>query len=70
MIEAVRSSRVTISYTELASKITVLELEARNPRLNHLLCDVSTEEDAAGRGMLSVVVVHKTGDLQPRSRVF
>jgi len=30
-----------------------------------MLGEISQEEDAAGRGMLSVIVVHKVGDMQP-----
>jgi hypothetical protein len=30
-----------------------------------LLGEIAREEDDAGRGMLTVVVVHKTGDMQP-----
>jgi hypothetical protein len=47
------------------ARIQTIPLEARDPRLFHLLGEVSSEEDAAGRGMLSVIVVHKDGDMQP-----
>jgi hypothetical protein len=30
-----------------------------------MLGEISADEDAAGRGMLSVIVVHKSGDMQP-----
>lgn len=33
--------------------------------LAHMLGEISEEENAAGRGMLSVIVVHKNGDMQP-----
>ena len=65
MIAAMRGPRGTIYYSELVSKISAISLEARDIRLDALLEDVSSEEDAAGRGMLSVVVVHKTCDMQP-----
>lgn len=64
MIEVARRSGV-IAYSDLVGKITSIYLEAHDPRLFHLLGEVSTEEDAAGRGMLTVVVVHKTGDYMP-----
>jgi hypothetical protein len=38
----------TMTYTDLC-----------DPRLAHFLGEISTEEDAAGRGMLTAVVVHK-----------
>jgi hypothetical protein len=65
MIEAVRSARGTIPYSELVSRISAIQVEARDKRLDGLLDEISRDEDAAGRGMLSVVVVHKTGDFQP-----
>lgn len=55
----------TITYSDLVSKLKVARLEARDQRLFHLLGEISEEEDAAGRGMLSVIVVHKSGDMQP-----
>ena len=30
-----------------------------------MLGEISSEEDAAGRGMLTVLVVHRAGDMQP-----
>src|SRR6266403_499790 len=40
-------------------------LDPHDQRLFHLLGEISSEEDASGRGMLSVIVVHKFGDMQP-----
>jgi molybdopterin synthase catalytic subunit len=57
--------RGMIPYSDLAASIESVSLEAHDPRLFHLLGEISTEEDAAGRGMLSVIVVHKHGDMQP-----
>jgi hypothetical protein len=57
--------RGMIPYSDLAAKLKSIRLEAHDQRLFHLLGEVSSEEDAAGRGMLSVVVVHKSGDMQP-----
>lgn len=64
MIEVARR-RGVIAYSDLVGKITSIHLEAHDPRLFHLLGEVSTEEDAAKRGMLTVVVVHKSGDYMP-----
>ena len=47
--------RGMIPYSELASKITSIKLEAHDPRLFKLLGEISTKEDAQGRGMLSVI---------------
>ena len=57
--------RGMITYTDLVKQIKRVRLEPHDPRLFHLLGEISTEEDAAGRGMLSVIVVHKTGDMEP-----
>jgi hypothetical protein len=54
-----------IAYSELVSQITALSLEPHDPRLFHLLGEISAEESEAGRGMLTAIVVHKSGDMQP-----
>ena len=57
--------RGMIAYSDLVAKLKSIDLQAHDQRLFHLLGEVSSEEDAAGRGLLSVVVVHKSGDMQP-----
>jgi len=57
--------RGMMPYSELAQLIQSIQVEAHDQRLFHLLGEISTEEDDAGRGMLSVIVVHKVGDMQP-----
>lgn len=57
--------RGMIPYSDLVTKISTVKFEAHDVRLFHLLGQISVEEDEAGRGMLSVVVVHKHGDMQP-----
>lgn len=64
MIERARV-RGMIAYSDLVSKIRAFSLQAHDPRLFHLLGQISSEENAAGRGMLTVIVVHKVGDMQP-----
>lgn len=63
LVEIARRRR-TISYSDLTSKVETYEFQPNDPRLYRLLDDLSQEEVAAGRGMLSVVVVHKD-DKQP-----
>jgi molybdopterin synthase catalytic subunit len=46
-------------------KVTEIDLEPNSYALAAMLGEISSEEDAAGRGMLSVIVVHKIGDMQP-----
>lgn len=54
----------TITYSELARKInaraTGFDLRARDPSLNLMLDQISTEENKIGRGMLSVVVIRES----------
>ena len=54
-----------VPYSEFVKNIHSIELEPHDTRLFHLLGEISTEENAAGRGMLSALVVHKDGDMQP-----
>lgn len=54
-----------IAYSELAAQITAFHLEPHDIRLFRLLGEISSDEDKAGRGMLTAIVVHKSGDMQP-----
>jgi hypothetical protein len=65
MIATARSAKGTITYNELASRITGLRLEPDSLTLRELLVEISLAEDMAGRGMLSVVVVHQGEDCLP-----
>ncbi len=57
--------RGMIPYSELVSKIKTVSLEPESYALANILGEISSEEDALGRGMLTVIVVHKYGDMQP-----
>ena len=59
-----------ISYIELTGNITAIQLEPDSVALWTLLHEINTEENAAGRGMLSAVVVHASGDMQPGQGFF
>jgi hypothetical protein len=59
-----------MTYSELAASIVSINLEAHDPRLFHLLYEISTDEARQGRGMLTAIVVHKTGDKKPGSGFF
>ena len=59
------SRRGQIAYSDLVAEIGALDLEPQSPQLAHMLGEISTAEHAAGRGMLTVVVVHKYGDQMP-----
>jgi molybdopterin synthase catalytic subunit len=64
MIGCAKSRRM-IPYSELVRQITRIRLQAHDARLSHFLGEIASEEDAQGRGLLTVVVVHKSGDMQP-----
>ena len=55
----------TISYSALAARLAPVRFEPDDHGFHAMLGEISTEEDDEGHGMLSVLVVHKTGDLQP-----
>lgn len=57
--------RGMMPYSELAGNVQAIRLEPNSHALAAMLGEISAEEDAAGRGMLTVIVVHKEGDMQP-----
>lgn len=57
--------RGMIPYCELVDMIATIRLEPHSQSIADMLREVAVEEDAAGRGMLTVIVVHKVGDMQP-----
>jgi hypothetical protein len=57
--------RGMVPYSDLVKQISAVKFLAHDTRLFHLLGQISVEENEARRGMLSVVVVHKSGDMQP-----
>lgn len=57
--------RGMLPYSELVRSIHSVSLEPHDVRFFHLLGELSTEEAEAGRGMITALVVHKTGDMQP-----
>lgn len=64
LIETAKSEGV-IAYSDLVARVSSIRIEPDFYALAQMLGEISTEEDAAGRGLLSVVVVHKSGDMQP-----
>lgn len=57
--------RGMIPYSELVQQVKTIKLEPESYALAKMLGEISTAEDKAGRGMLTVIVVHKHGDMQP-----
>ena len=62
---AVAACGNVIAYSDLVAEIRSLDLEPQSVHLAHMLGEISTAEHGAGRGMLTVVVVHKHGDQMP-----
>ena len=62
---AVAARESVIYYSDLVAEIRSIDLEPQSTHLAHMLGEISTEEHEAGRGMLTVVVVHKGGDHMP-----
>jgi hypothetical protein len=58
--------RGMMPYSELASQITAISFDYNDARFNrHFLREVSVEEHAAGRGMMTALVVYKDGSMEP-----
>jgi len=62
--------RQTIPYTDLVADIEAIDLPRNSPALWDMLGEISTAEDAAGRGMLTVIVIHGKGDTLPGAGFF
>lgn len=69
LIDTARRRRF-IAYSDLVRRVTAFPLRPDDPRLHGILDEISRAEDAAGRGLLSIVVVHKTGDMMPGKGFF
>ena len=57
--------RGMIPYSDLVSEIEAIQFAPHDPRFFAFLGEISEEEDREGRGMMSALVVHKQGDMQP-----
>lgn len=57
--------RGMIPYSELVQEVHAIKFEPDSYAFHAMLGEISRDEDQAGRGMLSVIVVHKYGDMQP-----
>jgi hypothetical protein len=57
--------RGMIPYSELCDNVRCIRIEPHSYALAAMLGEISTSESAEGRGMLSSLVVHKEGDMQP-----
>lgn len=62
---ATAKAQRTIAYSDLVEKVNAIEIRERGQVISSILDEISSDEDAQGRGMLTVVVVHKYGDMLP-----
>jgi hypothetical protein len=54
-----------ITYSDLAAQVKTIHFDYDDERFFSLLGTLASEEEKDGRGLLSVLVVHKYGDMQP-----
>jgi hypothetical protein len=55
----------TIPYSDIVARINAITLDPHSYATRAFLGEISTAEHTQGRGMLSVVVVHKHGEQMP-----
>jgi hypothetical protein len=61
----IASQRGMITYGDLAARMTTVHVEPHDMVLWEIIGDVARDEEEEGRHLLSVVVVHKHGDMEP-----
>ena len=57
--------RQMIPYSDFVGRLKSISMAPDDHRLGNFLGEISEEEARDGRGMLSALVVHKHGDMQP-----
>jgi hypothetical protein len=62
--------RPMITYSDLVSQVDAVSFNAYDQRLFAILGQLSVAEHEAGRPLLSVLVVHKHGDMKPGEGFF
>ena len=65
ILQARARARGMITYSDLSRQLRTVVIPYDDPAMAAMLDKISTEEFKAGRGMLSVIVVHKYGDMEP-----
>ncbi|MGA8025804.1 MAG: hypothetical protein WB992_01575 [Bryobacteraceae bacterium] len=63
--EKARSGRGMITYGDLSREVRSIRIDPHEEAMRHMLGEISTHESKNGRGMLTVIVVHKHGDMEP-----
>jgi hypothetical protein len=65
VLTRVAHAREVIAYSDLTAQVRAISFLPTDQRFFFLLREISTEEQRAGQGMLTAVVVHKVGDYKP-----
>jgi hypothetical protein len=65
VLEEVAAQRGMISYSDLVQKVETIKFEPGSYNFWRMLGEISDEEEAQGRGLLSAIVVHKSGNMEP-----
>jgi len=65
ILEGVAARKDVTTYSELASKMTTIHIEAYGRPMDYMLGEIAVEDDASGRGLMTALVKHKTGDMAP-----
>lgn len=65
ILAGVARARGVIAYSDLTVQIGAISFLSSDQRFFFLLREISADEYRAGRGMLTAVVVHKSGDFKP-----
>lgn len=69
LIHCARADQL-ITYSALVEQVRAIRLDPHSSALANMLGEISKDEIERGRGMLSVLVVHKDGDLMPGDGFF
>jgi hypothetical protein len=64
ILQAAGDRRMTC-YSEVAPQVHVTNVDAYSTLLNYLLGEISSDEHAEGRPLLTAIVTHKDGDREP-----
>lgn len=64
ILDAAWDRRMTY-YSEVAPRVTAVQVDPFSALMNHLLGAVCEGEREAGRPMLTAIVTHKNGDKEP-----
>jgi hypothetical protein len=64
LIDTAKSKSV-VAYSEAVAQLDAIQFEPNDPRFHRMLDELSTDEDEADRGLITVLVVHKSGDYRP-----